>query len=199
VAAGLVLVVFGFGGGSRPKSLNLHKVNWAEVTLPGSICGASHRIRLHHHLAVVASSRWRSWPRVTVDAGWNPVVYGNLDGDGQDEAALVVDCNNGGGTADGVLAYAQAIFTAAGNSPRVIGVVTPQRPDTYGAPLLTVSIRRGKIVAHEAWYGPNDGTCCPSGRATTNWTYAHGSLRPGKSHIERRPHGRLLALGRALG
>jgi hypothetical protein len=126
---------------------------------------------------------------VTVNAGWNPVVYGDLDGDGRDEAALVVDCSNGGGTADGVLAYAQVIFTAAGKSLRVVDVLTPQQPSRSNRlpTLLTVEIVRGKVVAREAWYGAHDGTCCPSGRTTTIWTYRDGALRAGTPTVERPP------------
>jgi hypothetical protein len=173
------------------RSSDVHQVDWANVTLPGSVCGASHAIHLHRHLAVVVSNRWGkrwrsaawpAWPRVTVDAGWNPVVYGDIDGDGKDEAALVVGCNNGGGTAGGFLAYAQVIFTAGKKSPRVFAILTPQqRPYPNVLPtLLQVTIRRGEVIAHEAWYGANDGTCCPSGRSTTTWRYANGTLRPVK-------------------
>jgi hypothetical protein len=116
-------------------------------------------------------------------------VYGNLDGVGQDEAALVVDCNNGGGMAAGVLAYAQVIYTTAGKSLRVIAVMTPQQPRNANRlpTLLTVKIRRGKVIAREAWYGPNDGTCCPSGRTTTVWTYNHGALQAGKPKVTQKP------------
>ena len=179
-------------------SIDLHRVKWANATLPGSVCGASHPIRLHHHRAVVVSyrwgRRWRSaswptWPRVTVGSGWNPVVYSDLDGDGNDEAALVVGCSNGGGTADGYLAYSQVIFTAGKESPRVVGVVTPQqRKIPHELPtLLTVAIRRGKVIAQEFWYGRNDGTCCPSGRSRTTWKYANGRLIPGRTVVRKKP------------
>jgi hypothetical protein len=179
-------------------SIDLHQVHWSKVTLPGAVCGSSHPIHLHHHLAVIHShrwgKRWRSaswpaWPRVTVDAGWNPVVYGDIDGDGKDEAALVVGCSNGGGTADSFLAYAQVIFTAGKRSPRAIATLTPQqrRNPNVLPTLLQVTIRRGEIVAHEAWYGPNDGTCCPSGRSTTTWKYLSGTLRPVMTVVQRRP------------
>jgi hypothetical protein len=116
-------------------------------------------------------------------------VYGDLDGDGQDEAALVVGCSNGGGTADGFLAYAQVVFTAGKKSPRAIAVVTPQQrhaPNVLPT-LLRVVIRRSQVIAREAWYGENDGTCCPSGRSTTTWRYTNGRLRAVRTVVERRP------------
>jgi hypothetical protein len=182
---GCALAGMGFGN----STLNVHRIDWANVSMPGSVCGATHSIRLHKRRAVVTSRRWPSVPRVTVEAGWNPVVYGNLDGVGQDEAALIVGCSNGGGTADGFLAYAQVIFTAAGKSLRLIGVVTPKQPQSPNRlpTLVTVRIRHGRVIAHEAWYGPNDGTCCPSGRTTTVWKYASGKLRAGRPKVIRRP------------
>jgi hypothetical protein len=180
-----VFLVAGFGA----STIDIHKVDWASVSVPGSLCGATHSIRLHRGRAVVDSRRWPSVPRVTVEAGWNPVLYGNLDGVGQDEAALVVGCSNGGGTADGFLAYAQVIFTTAGKALRIIGVVTPKQAWKANRlpTLVTVKIRHGKVIAREAWYGPNDGTCCPSGRTTTVWTYAHGVLRAGRPKVTQRP------------
>jgi len=175
-------LLFGIGscGGKGPaKAINLHNVDWANVTIPGSVCGAKDPIQLRKRKAVVSSSRWGSrLPRVTVSSGWNPVVYGDLDRDGKDEAALVVDCNNGGGTADGVLAYAQIVFTAGEKSPRPIGIITPRQHPPHELPtLLRVSIQPGAVVAHEAWYRPTDGTCCPSGRSTTVWRLRGGRLQ----------------------
>jgi hypothetical protein len=90
---------------------------------------------------------------------------------------------------DGFLAYAQVIFTTAGKAVRVIGVVTPKqaRKANRLPTLVTVKIRRGKVIAREAWYGRNDGTCCPSGRTTTVWTYVHGALRASRPKVTQRP------------
>jgi hypothetical protein len=164
--------------------LNLHTVRWADVTVPGKVCGAAGPIRLRDNRAVVSSKRWPPTPHVSVDAGWEPVVYGNL-GDGVDAAGLAVDCSNGGGTADSVLAYAQVMFTAAGGSLKAIGVVTPQLPSRPGLnpPGLEVKIKLGEVIATEYSYGPKDATCCPSGRATTIWSYADGKLTPGKATV----------------
>lgn len=184
-----VLVVSGCGNGV----VDLHSFHWADATVPGSVCGTRHAIHLHNNIAVVSSTRWPGTPRVTVYSqfGWKvlSVVYGDLDGDGNDEAALAIVCNNGGETADGNLGYAQVIFTAAPKAPRVIGIVTPQErtPDTF-PPFFSVVIKRGKIISHEFLYAAADpSACCPTGRATTVWVYAKGQLRHGRPRVEKRP------------
>ncbi len=182
--AGLcVLIVVPTGWSARTTS----RVSWREVSLPGSVCGAARPIQLHGGRAGIRTRRFGGGlRRITVYSGWNPVVYGDLDGDGPDEAALVVDCDSGAGTADSVLAYAQVIFSIDGTKATARGVVIPRvQPKDELPTLLTVKFRRGSIVAHEAFYGPHDGTCCPSGRATTIWTYMSHSLKPGRSSITR--------------
>jgi hypothetical protein len=177
-------------------ALDLHKVDWSSVTLPGAVCGASKQIRLHHG-RVFFSPIPRRWSRdhfygkrgVTVDSGLAPVVFGDLAGNGGDDAGLSVDCTNGGGTADGVLLYSWVIFSGAGDRLSVLGIVTPRvQPSGELPTLIGIVIRPGKITAHEFFYGPADPTCCASGRATTIWTYTHGALRPGVPVITRRPN-----------
>src|SRR5689334_15664095 len=96
---------------AKPRVSALHKIDWANVTLPGAVCAVGHPIHLHDHTAFL-KERPRRWARaVRVDAGWARLAYGRLGRGGQDAAGLAVDCNNGGGTADGVLHYAWVIFT----------------------------------------------------------------------------------------
>jgi hypothetical protein len=167
--------------------IDLHHVNWTEATLPGRVCGVPHRIHLRGGKALVRSPRWPNLRRIEVAAGWNPVVYGDLDGDGSDEAALGVFCSNGGGTADSVLAYAQVVYHAGTSSALAVGVLTPRWQPKHVLPtLLTVVLRRGRVIGREAFYGPRDGTCCPSGRAKTVWKYEHGTLRLASSRVTRR-------------
>ena len=133
--------------------VNLHNVRWGEVAIPGSVCAADTRtIRLHDGTAFTRTRRGPPWI-VEVDSRWNPVVYGHLGRKGRDPAAaLVVNCNNGGGTAAGVLAYAQVIFSGADTSLRVVGVVTPRVQRAGQLPtLVTVTIRPGEVIAHESW------------------------------------------------
>lgn len=191
----------GFGAErSRPAvaalAFDLHKVDWASVTLPGSVCGASRPVRLHHGSAFITPIPRRfsrdSFPGkrgVTVDSSWNAVVFGDLAGSGHDDAGLAVNCNNGGGTADGVLLYTWVIFSGRGGRLSPVGIVTPQvQPSEELPTLIGIAITPGKITANEFFYGPADATCCSSGRATTVWTYAHGTLRPGVPVITRRPN-----------
>jgi hypothetical protein len=52
--------------------------------------------------------------------------------------------------------------------------------------LLQAQLGPGRVVGREAFYGPNDGTCCPSGRARTVWTYRH-SFRLATTRVTKRP------------
>ena len=171
------------------RSPDLHKVDWANITLPGAACGATQPIQLHDGEAAI---------RHSVEPWWNVVVvygglasYGDLNGDGRDEAAVYVICSNDGGTADGQLAFADVIFGSVGKSLRVLGIITPKQPFSLSTPHVPLlgkpKIQRGKVIAYERWYGPHDGTCCPSGQVKTIWTYANGTLRASRTIIVQKP------------
>jgi len=55
------------------------------------------RVKLNTGYATVHSHRWPTVPQVWVDR--RHVVYGDLNGDGRDESALLIVCANLGGTA----------------------------------------------------------------------------------------------------
>ena len=188
LAVAAVLTGTSLAATQRAQNVDLHKVNWSDVTLPGSVCGASNPIRLRDRRATVRSTRWPRWPNVHVYSGWTRVIYGDLDADGTDEAALAVSCDNGGGTAAGVLAYSEVIFTAGAHAARARRRDTtdtqPRRtgePDPGDDP--TRQSGRARILVPD----PHDGTCCPSGRSTTVWTYTHGELVAGKTTVTRKP------------
>jgi hypothetical protein len=189
VALGLAAPAIAHAGSPR----GIRSVRWNEVAVPGSICGASGAIRLHHGYAVVRTSRWpRYLPdhRVAVYREEH-VAYGDLDGDGVDEAALGIVCANTGGTAAGQLAFAQVIFRFRRESLHVIGIVTPRvhtARDRH-VPLVTVDIVPERVVATEYFYGQRDGDCCASGRAKTVWLYRDGLLRPRGTDVTRRAAG----------
>ena len=179
----------------RIQSPDLHALDWRKVTLPGGACESSRPIRPHRYeygpaALIHADVDLMWWNPVVVDS-WSKPVFGDLDGDGRDEAALEVVCSNGGGTAGGQLLFSAVIFKAVGTSLRVVGIVTPRQPlgpETSHVPIGNVAaIERGEVIASEGWYGPNDGDCCSTGRARTIWTYAAGKLRPTRTTILRKP------------
>jgi hypothetical protein len=168
----------------------LRAVDWGNAVIPASVCGAAQPIHLSNGQAVVDSTRWPDFPRVHVTLG--PVQYGNLGGDAHQEAAVDIWCDNGGGTADGQLADTWVIFADDASSPRVIGALIPQQPPNPNTPHVPyfdgdLQMLPGRIITHELWYSPADGTCCPSGRATTVWTYSDDSLHATATTIDTQP------------
>jgi hypothetical protein len=169
-------------------------VDWADVEIPGSLCGVAGTIQLHGGTATLTGSKLARPPQFpTVDVAAEgspdsaPITYGNLLGGGTDAAGDQVFCNNGGGTADGELAQGWVIFTESGSLLQTVGVVTPQKASAPGANIPYVSsiaIAPGQVTASEVFYNSSDPTCCPSGQATTVWSYAHGSLTPGPTEVE---------------
>jgi hypothetical protein len=175
---------------------SLHGVAWGNVTLPGSACEARRPIAMHNGSGFVSpiprhwsSAHFYGKRGVTVSDGPSAVVvYGELAGTGNENAGLQVLCSNGGGTADGQLLWDWVIFSDRDRRLSVVGVVKPkvQAPHEH-ATLLQIIMKPGELIAHEFFYGPYDGTCCSSGRATTIWTYSHGVLRASTPVITRRP------------
>lgn len=176
----------------------LQGVDWANESIPGSICGVSGSIPLHNGGAVLSDSNLASvqYPDVYVSAsgGWpssenvafGSMVYGPLGGAGDDAAGDPVWCQNGGGTGDSQEAQGYVIFMILSGQVSPIGVITPQKdsaPDSHIPIVTSIDIEPGQIVAQEDWYMKADATCCPTGRATTTWTYANGKLSPGPTQV----------------
>jgi hypothetical protein len=180
--------------------LDLHAVDWSSVTLP-AVCGGSKPIKLHRPSSALDRTegtanvspiprRWAGYSfygRHSVEVDTGGVVYGKLAEGREDDAGLRFDCNNGGGTADGALLIGWVIFDGDSGRPSVVGVVTPSiQPPRVLPTLLEITIAPGKLAAPEFYYGRDDSTCCPSGRAVTTWLYSNGRLKRGPTTITRR-------------
>ena len=48
-------------------------------------------------------------------------------------------------------------------------------------------IERGRVSLEEAFYGPDDSPCCPTGRAHDIWTVDDGTLVQRESQVTRQP------------
>lgn len=168
----------GYGGYSFPVGTDdLRDVDWSNVALPGAVCGTGQLIQLHKGSTTVSGPADGWWAGVVVQLSGES--YGEL-APGREAASVLVQCNNGGGTADGQLAFTDVVFSASGDSLHVLGVLTPQQPLIVPAshvPIIGAGhLSRGEIVVPEYWYGQYDATCCSTGRARTTWVYAAGKL-----------------------
>jgi hypothetical protein len=177
----------------------LRRVDWPNAIVPASICGGTGSVALHDESALVSSSRWPdAWQGPTPSVlpsqvqvyFYPPVRYGDVDGDGYEEAVVPIWCHNGGGTAGGQLGQGLAVFRGGQTDLVVLGTITTTQQSDGHSPYFGNSktrIARGRIVVTELWYGPRDGTCCPSGRARTVWTYDGATLVAGRPKITAEP------------
>jgi hypothetical protein len=186
VIAYLASVAAALAHGTGP--IDLRAFDWNRAVVPASVCGADHPIALHTGYATVRSRRWPAVPRVSVDRG--RVVYGDLSGDGRDDAALQVVCANLGGTAAGQLAFAVVVYAPGSRAPRAVGVLTPllRSTGTHVPILVPTSIAHDAVTVTEYTYGPHDADCCPTGHATTVWRLEDGKLRPASTRVQRPPN-----------
>jgi hypothetical protein len=169
---------------------DLRRVKWSEASLPARVCGGRGVIHLHDGQANIRSERWSRFPRVRISVS-GAVTYGDIDGDGHADAVVPVWCDNGSGTADGQLAESLVVFKADGGEGRsVLGIVPTTQPkilDVHPAYFARARIARNEVSVDELWYGPQDMTCCPSGRVTTVWTYDGTTLHARAPTIVMRP------------
>ena len=197
-AAALAAVVAIAAAASAQTTLALRAAGWQNETLPGAACMASSPIRLHNHVAQISHTGFGdvnssgSNPDLVQVAAAYDVSDGQLGGVGPATAVDVV-CSNNGGTADGQIRFAEVVFSGTATRAHAVGLITPQQPHrakVSHVPLLgKVKWVDGQIIVTEYWYGPNDPTCCASGRATTTWAYRTGKLTAVRIVVTKRSTG----------
>jgi hypothetical protein len=97
-------------------------------------------------------------------------------------------CDSGGGTSASVLRYGYVLLADHGGQLEYLGAIIPQlqREDAYTATALSIQRMGGQqVVVEERWHRHDDATCCPTGRATTEWTLESGRIRPGQPVVTR--------------
>jgi hypothetical protein len=163
-------------------SSDLHLVDWRKVLLPGAACGSSRPISARRQ------DRYGATAFVDGDVNfpwWNTVVvwwsrhpaFGDLDGDGLDEAALDVACSNDGGTAGGQLHFSAVVFKADGAQLRALGVIPVEQPLIRAGHVPVGDVARigsDGVLMRENWYGPFDTTAGGSGESVVTWRYQDG-------------------------
>jgi hypothetical protein len=97
------------------------------------------------------------------DVSSGDVIYGDIDGDGADEAAILIQS---GGTAGavGLLVYHQA-----SPAPQIVDVIPGYK--------LGASIASGALVVAEPFYFGFEANCCPTGLVQTSFTEVGDNLQ----------------------
>ena len=100
--------------------------------------------------------------RETVGIIDDAVAFGDLDGDGNADAAVVVYTSGGG---SGAFIYLVAVLDRDGAPSQAARAYLGDR-----VRVESLSISDGHIVAQILAHGPGDGLCCPSVRTTSTFT-----------------------------
>ena len=153
------------------SSLDLHTVDWPNTKIPGSLCRASGSVLLHNGLASNVPSTFDGpEPDMAQDVSVDvkKIAYGDLTGDGKDEAALPVLCMNHNATAAGQTAMGVLVFDGSSNRLHLIGTLIGQQRRS-GEPPNFLEVQQmayatvGKLLAVESFYSSTDYNSCPTG------------------------------------
>ncbi|MGV9651235.1 hypothetical protein [Streptomyces sp. NPDC003554] len=163
--------------------MDLHALDWASFAIPGSLCRSAKPIRLHDGMAINVPSDFDG-PEENmaqdVRASTDKIVYGDVTGDGRDEAALPVLCANHDSTAAGQTAMGIMVFDGSSGQTALLATLTSSQP-RFGEPpnfLAVTGMGAGKVAAVDTYYRQEDPNCCPSGHATETWSYRKHTLTP---------------------
>ncbi|MDT7784171.1 MAG: hypothetical protein QOF58_2590 [Pseudonocardiales bacterium] len=157
---------------------DLLDVDWQQATLTAEFCDVEKPVTMANGEAKATSTIWGE-VEVVVNPR-KPAWFGDIDGDGHDEAAVNLYCENGGHTASSQLAFGLVVVRAVNGTMELIGEIstTTMRDDAPHVPSLTdPRFEYGAITVRELWYRPNDANCCPSGVSQTRWSLRDGTLK----------------------
>ena len=136
----------------------------------------SQPIRLSH-------GRWEGEPyiaggasRPTAGLANNFYLTGDLDGDGTEEAIVMLWKSSGG---SGVFSYLLAFTKDNGEI-----VNTEAAPIGDRVQIRTARIDGKQIIIDVVQQGPGDAACCPSQKAKRNWSLVDGKLHEASPRIE---------------
>lgn len=164
------------------RGLDLSRVNWGDVTIPGKLCKVSGSIRLHNGSATVSHSGFGH----PVQAYLTTVTHGNL-GHGLQVTALQVFCSIPNGTAASQLSEGIFVFDSPGGAAHLLGTLTPTYFPKTTAHIPYIAVDRitttGHIATTEYWYTSGDADCCPTGRAHTIWRWTGHNFVPGHTTV----------------
>jgi hypothetical protein len=163
------------------ERIDARDVGMSRVSFDGGVCGVDGDIVLEDDLALAVPSTLATYDDGLIDVYGNSddANYGDLTGDGIDEVVISVFCANHGSTAAGQLIAPAIVFDVSSSEPVDLAIAVAQHPtESHIAYFESFDVNEGTLVGHELWYRDEDGTCCPSGRATTRFSWDGQTLSP---------------------
>ena len=167
---------------------SIRTVDFADLTYPTSAC-----------FDVIDDPPARGFPlvdgqvRATEDEEAGPYTvtlrpersFGDVDGDGDEDAALILECSRGGQAVPMGWIYTVGV---AGPQPLAGVVLDPDSLPITGVldtSLTTLRIAGPTVTTGWDIYLDGDALCCPSKRASVTWSWTEGGLTPGPPTIAR--------------
>ncbi len=98
------------------------------------------------------------------------LALGDLNGDGVDDAAVVLEASGGG---SGTFRYLAAVLNERGQPRHVASALLGDRVG-----IESLAIQDGRIVVEMIGHGPGDGLCCPTQEQTRVFQMADDTLEP---------------------
>jgi hypothetical protein len=99
-----------------------------------------------------------------------PYAFGDLDGDGVDDAAVLLVENSGG---SGSFVYLAAVLNSNGSPVNMATTLLGDR-----AQVEELTIEEGRIKVKMLTHGPEDPMCCPSQESSETYTLVGDELVP---------------------
>lgn len=185
VALGLLAVLVALAGGpssspvagAAPGRQPIRSVDFADVAQPGSACRRGLSITPPKRIAVDAGrSGLLDLGRLTRLEVDKAVRYGDLDGNGADEAVVHAVCTFGAnGTQDTV-----QVWHMNGGAPALVATVnSPSAKVTGPFPpaVKSITVTNARVAVTWTHFTATDPHCCPSRQTVVRYRLDHGALR----------------------
>jgi hypothetical protein len=165
--------------GSRGDSEDIRAVDFGDIAQPGSACREGLRFTAPSQIPVQGGqSRLLDLGRLTQLNVDSDVAYGDVNGDGVDDAVVHVVCTFGAsGGEDSVHAW-----TLGNNGPTLLASIDEAPEALAGgdfAPRVEdVSVTDGQVTVTWSHHAEGDPNCCPSQETAVSYSFAGNKLQP---------------------
>lgn len=188
VVTGGTTVAHAPGTGSPGGTTDIRTIDFADLTFPRTACaGVIDRPPTGGYPLVDGEARS---PEASVDGAYvvhlaPSLSYGDIDGDGVPDAALILECDHGSRPIP-----VGWIYSVAGGRPVPLAQVDLD-PDALrlrgvlDTELAAMRFDGPALVTDWVVYLDGDALCCPTRRASVTWTWTDGALTPGAPQMTR--------------